>query len=76
MQRSRTRQHRDAFASDVAAGRADRGGVSRGGHRRGTEIAATLYTVIETAKLHNIDPAAYLRAAIIAADRGELLLPS
>jgi transposase len=44
--------------------------------RRGTEVAATLYTVIETAKLHNIDPDAYLRAAIIAADRGELLLPA
>lgn len=43
--------------------------------RRGTEVAATLYTVIETAKLHNIDPAAYLYAAIVAADRGELLLP-
>ncbi|MGE0400916.1 MAG: IS66 family transposase [Kofleriaceae bacterium] len=43
--------------------------------RRGTEVAATLYTVIETAKLHDIDPAAYLHAAIIAADRGELLLP-
>jgi transposase len=44
--------------------------------RRGTEVAATLYTIIETAKLHSIDPAAYLRAAIIAADRGELLLPA
>jgi transposase len=43
--------------------------------RRGTEVAATLYTVIETAKLHDIDPAAYLHAAIVAADRGELLLP-
>jgi transposase len=44
--------------------------------RRGTEVAATLYTIVETAKLHNVDPAAYLRAAIIAADRGELLLPA
>ena len=44
--------------------------------RRGTEVAATLYTVIETAKLHDIDPAAYLHAVIIAADRGELLLPA
>ena len=43
--------------------------------RCGTEVAATLYTVIETAKLHDIDPAAYLHAAIVAADRGELLLP-
>lgn len=44
--------------------------------RRGTEVAATLYTVIEIAKLHDIDPAAYLYAAIVAADRGELLLPA
>ena len=44
--------------------------------RRGTEVAATLYTVIETAKLHGIDPDRYLRAAILAADRGEVPLPS
>ncbi len=43
--------------------------------RLGTQVAATLYTILETAKLHAIDPAAYLRAAVIAADRGELLLP-
>jgi transposase len=43
--------------------------------RRGTEVAATLYTLIETAKLHDIDPAAYLHAAIVAADRGESLMP-
>ena len=30
---------------------------------------------IETAKLHDIDPATYLRAAVLAADRGEVLLP-
>lgn len=44
--------------------------------RRGTEVAATLYTLVETAKLHDIDPAAYLHAAIVAADRGELLMPT
>lgn len=43
--------------------------------RRGTEVAATLYSIIETAKLHGIDPAAYLVAAVRAADQGELLLP-
>ena len=43
--------------------------------RRGTEVAATLYTILETAKLHGIDPEAYLRAAVLAADRGEALLP-
>jgi hypothetical protein len=30
---------------------------------------------VETAKLHAVDPAQYLRGAVIAADRGELLLP-
>jgi hypothetical protein len=29
---------------------------------------------METAKLHDVDPAAYLRAAILAADRGNILL--
>ena len=43
--------------------------------RRGTQVAATLYTVLETAKLHGIDPAAYLRDAVLAADRGEVQLP-
>jgi transposase len=43
--------------------------------RRGTEVAATLYTLVETAKLHDLDPSAYFHAAIIAADRGEILLP-
>lgn len=43
--------------------------------RLGTQVAATLYTILETAKLHAVDPAAYLHAAVVAADRGELLLP-
>ncbi len=43
--------------------------------RRGTAVAATFYTVLETAKLHGIDPAAYLRAAVLAEARGEILLP-
>jgi transposase len=43
--------------------------------RLGTQVAATLYTILETAKLHDIDPAAYLAAAVRAADRGEVLLP-
>lgn len=43
--------------------------------RSGTEVAATMYSIVETAKLHKLDPAAYLYAAVIAADRGELLLP-
>ena len=43
--------------------------------KRGTEVAATLYSLIETAKLHDVDPATYLREAVRAADRGELLFP-
>jgi transposase len=43
--------------------------------RRGTEVASRLYTILETCKLHDVDPAAYLHAAVIAADRGETLLP-
>ena len=44
--------------------------------RRGTEVAATFYTVLETAKLVGVDPAAYLRAAVLADARGEVLLPA
>ncbi|MCC6997682.1 MAG: transposase [Deltaproteobacteria bacterium] len=43
--------------------------------RNGTWASATLYTVLETAKLHDVPVAAYLRAAVLAADRGEVLLP-
>jgi transposase len=43
--------------------------------RRGTQVAATLYTVLESAKLAGVDPAAYIAAAIAASERGEVLLP-
>jgi hypothetical protein len=43
--------------------------------KRGTKVAATMYSILETAKLHNIDPGTYLAAAVIAADRGAVLLP-
>ena len=43
--------------------------------RSGTSVAATVYSILETAKLHDIDPAAYLLAAVRAADHGETLLP-
>jgi transposase len=43
--------------------------------RRGTEVAATFYTILETAKLHGVNPAAYLAAAVVAADRGIALMP-
>ena len=43
--------------------------------RRGTQVAAVFYTLIETAKLHDIDPAEYLIEVARADDRGEVLLP-
>lgn len=43
--------------------------------KRGTELAALFYTLLETAKLHNLDPARYLHEAVLAAHRGEVLLP-
>jgi transposase len=44
--------------------------------RRGTEIAAVFYTLLETAKLSGVDPAKYLREAALADARGEVLLPA
>jgi transposase len=44
--------------------------------RRGTEVAATFYTLLETAKLAGVDPAKHLREAALADARGEVLLPS
>jgi transposase len=44
--------------------------------KRGTEVAATFYSLLETAKLHDVDPACYLREAVLAAERREALLPS
>lgn len=41
--------------------------------RRGTEVAAVLYALVESAKLVGIDPDAYLRTAIEAALRGEII---
>ena len=44
--------------------------------RRGTEVAAIFYSLIETAKLVGIDPARYLREAALADARGDVLLPA
>jgi transposase len=44
--------------------------------RRGTEIAATFYTLLETAKLAGIDPTECLRETALADARGEVLLPA
>lgn len=43
--------------------------------RRGTEVAAILYSLIETAKLHAVNPAHYLAEAMKAADAGETIMP-
>lgn len=39
--------------------------------RRGTEAAAILYSLVESAKLAGVDPSAYLRHAVVATLRGE-----
>jgi transposase len=44
--------------------------------RRGTEVAAIFYTLLETAKLVGVDPAKYLRAAVLADARDAVLMPS
>jgi len=41
----------------------------------GTTVASVFYSLIETAKLVGVNPAAYLLAAARAHDRGEVLLP-
>jgi transposase len=43
--------------------------------RRGTEVAAPFYTLLEAAKLAGVDPARYLREAACADARGETVLP-
>ncbi|MBE4753779.1 IS66 family transposase, partial [Corallococcus sp. ZKHCc1 1396] len=39
--------------------------------RRGTEVAAILYSLLESAKRCGVEPKAYLRAAVLAALNGE-----
>ncbi len=39
--------------------------------RRGTEAAAVIYSLVESAKLCELEPKAYLRAAVAAALRNE-----
>jgi transposase len=85
---SRARQHLTRFVGNAlvpldnnATERAIRGPVvGRKNHygsksRRGTEVAAIFYSLVETAKLHQLDPAKYLMEAVRAADRGEVLFP-
>jgi len=46
--------------------------------RRGTEVAATFYTIFETAKALQLDPAEYLRAVVLKAltSPGSVTLPA
>jgi transposase len=43
--------------------------------RRGTEVASIFYSLLETAKLRNVEPARYLREGALADARGEVLCP-
>jgi transposase len=42
---------------------------------RGTVVAATMYTILETAKLNGVEPRAYLHSVVAAHLRGEKALP-
>lgn len=42
--------------------------------KRGTQVAALFYTIVESAKLCGIDPKAYLKAAALAAINGKTVL--
>jgi transposase len=44
--------------------------------KRGTEVSAIFYSLLESAKLQGVDPAKYLREAALADARGEVLLPA
>jgi transposase len=43
--------------------------------QRGTEVAALFYSLIETAKLHGLNPTTFLLDAVIAESRGEIIIP-
>jgi transposase len=43
--------------------------------KRGTEVAALFYSLVETAKLSGVNPLDYLRTAVDAALRGEVPPP-
>jgi hypothetical protein len=66
-------EHPDVPLDNNGAERALRGLVlGRKNHygsrsKRGTEVAAVLYSLVESAKLVGVEPAAYLEAAVQAA---------
>lgn len=66
--------HTERAMRNVVVGRKNHYG-SRS--RRGTEVAAILYTLVETARLCGVDPEEYLRRALrVAIEKpGEVLLP-
>ena len=43
--------------------------------QRGTDVASIFYTLLETAKLNQLNPAEYLSRAVLAARRAEVALP-
>ena len=43
--------------------------------QRGTDLASIFYSLLETAKLNDLNPGEYLVAAVLAARRGQVLLP-
>jgi transposase len=76
--RLRTNPERSALNGPSAAAR--HCSLGRKNHygsksRRGTEVAAIFYRLVETANLHGVDPSKYLLEAVRAADRGQVLFP-
>lgn len=43
--------------------------------QRGTDVASIFYTLLETAKVNELNPAEYLSRAVLAARRSEVVLP-
>ena len=74
------RPTRAAVAQPCRAKSARRGGGPKNHYgsksKRGTEVAALFYSLLETAGMVGVDPKAYMRAATAAALKGdEPLLP-
>ena len=69
---ARSRAPREGSAGPWSDARITYGSKSR----RGTEVAAVFYTLLETAKLAGGNPAEYLREAALANARDDVLLPT
>ena len=67
---SRLRRSSCGTVSDAGAASGTRKNHLGSKSRRGTEVAASLYSLIESAKLCDVEPRAYLKDAVLAALEG------